>query len=124
MEITNSIQYLNTLFGYVSNVFEAPVTRRHRTGPGSWGPSYKPPKERPVKEKPKYSPVEIKVLKIAIGMRKGITASIVSQKLKVTRNHAQICLSKFFKEGKLKRVKRKAPNIRFYEYYVPEITID
>jgi hypothetical protein len=124
MEITNTVSYLNTVFGFATTVLNAPATRRHRTGPGSWGPSYKPPKQRPIKDKPKYSPVETKVLRIAIGMRKGVTGEVIAKKLKITRNHAQICLCKFFKEGKLKRVQRKVPHIRFYEYYLPEVTVD
>ena len=120
----SGLQILNNMFGYNTPIPDAPITRTHRIGVYSSG--YKrtdkdeerlaQQKQREVRDPNKLRPSERRILQI-VQCNKGVTGVDVAQKTKWTSNHCSMILTVLFKRGLIKRVKRTAPNIRFYEYF-------
>ena len=120
----SGLQILNNMFGYNTPIPDAPVTRQHRIGVYSSG--YKrtnkdegrlaQQKAKPVKDSNKLRPSERRILQI-VQCNNGVTGTDVAQKTKWTQNHCSMILTALFRRGLIKRVKRTAPNIRFYEYF-------
>lgn len=120
----NGIQILNKMFGYNTPIPKAPVTRSFRIGVYSSG--YKrtdkdeemaaQKKPRPVKDPNELRKSDKRVLQI-VRCNNGVTGTDVAKKTKWTQNHCSIILTKLFQRGLIRRVKRTAPNIRFYEYF-------
>ena len=118
------IEHLNAMFGYNTPIPDAPVTRQHRIGVYSSG--YKrtnkdeerlaQQKAKPVKDPNKLKASERRILQI-VQCNNGVTGTDVAQKTKWTQNHCSMILTALFRRGLIKRVKRTAPNIRFYEYF-------
>ena len=118
------IEHLNAMFGYNTPIPDAPVTRQHRIGVYSSG--YKrtnkdeerlaQQKAKPVKDPNKLKTSERRILQI-VQCNNGVTGTDVAQKTKWTQNHCSMILTALFRRGLIKRVKRTAPNIRFYEYF-------
>ena len=118
------ISTLNAMFGYNTPIPNAPITRTHRIGVYSSG--YKrtnkdeerlaQQKAKPVKDPNKLRPSERRILQI-VQCNNGVTGTDVAQKTKWTQNHCSMILTALFRRGLIKRVKRTAPNIRFYEYF-------
>ena len=118
------IEHLNAMFGYNTPIPDAPITRTHRIGVYSSG--YKrtdkneerlaQQKAKTVKDPNKLKPSERRILQI-VQCNNGVTGVDVAQKTKWTQNHCSMILTALFRRGLIKRVKRTAPNIRFYEYF-------
>ena len=118
------LQILNKMFGYNTPIPDAPITRTHRIGVYSSG--YKrtdkdeerlaQQKAKPVKDPNKLKASERRILQI-VQCNNGVTGVDVAQKTKWTQNHCSMILTALFRRGLIKRVKRTAPNIRFYEYF-------
>ena len=118
------IEHLNAMFGYDTPIPDAPITRTHRIGVYSSG--YKrtdkdeerlaQQKIKPVKDPNALKASERRILQI-VQCNKGVTGVDVAQKTKWTQNHCSMILTALFRRGLIKRVKRTAPNIRFYEYF-------
>ena len=118
------IEHLNAMFGYNTPIPDAPITRTHRIGVYSSG--YKridkdeerlaQQKAKTVKDLNKLKPSERRILQI-VQCNNGVTGTDVAQKTKWTQNHCSMILTALFRRGLIKRVKRTAPNIRFYEYF-------
>lgn len=118
------ISTLNAMFGYNTPTPNAPITRTHRIGVYSSG--YKRTdkdeerlarqKQREVKDPNKLKASERRILQI-VQCNKGVTCVDVSKKTKWTSNHCSMILTALFRRGLIRRVKRTAPNIRFYVYY-------
>ena len=118
------LQILNKMCGYDTPIPNAPITRTHRIGVYSSG--YKrtdkdeerlaQQKVQPVKDPNKLKDSEKRVLQI-VQCNKGVTGVDVAKKTKWTSNHCSMILTTLFKRGLIKRVKRTAPNIRFFVYY-------
>ena len=118
------ISTLNAMFGYNTPIPNAPITRTHRIGVYSSG--YKrtnkdeerlaQQKAKPVKDPNKLKASERRILQI-VQCNTGVTGTDVAQKTKWTQNHCSMILTALFRRGLIKRVKRTAPNIRFYEYF-------
>jgi len=112
------------MFGYNTPIPNAPITRTHRIGVYSSG--YKrtdkdeerlaQQKAKPVKDPNKLKASERRILQI-VQCNNGVTGTDVAQKTKWTQNHCSMILTALFRRGLIKRVKRTAPNIRFYEYF-------
>ena len=121
------IERLNAMFGYNTPIPDAPITRTHRIGVYSSG--YKrtnkdeerlaQQKAKPVKDPNKLRPSERRILQI-VQCNNGVTGTDVAQKTKWTQNHCSMILSALHERGLIKRIKRTAPNIRFYVYYKKE----
>ena len=118
----SGLQILNNMFGYNTPLPDAPITRTHRIGVRD--PRFarkeepvRPPK--PVKDPNKLKASERRILQI-VQCNKGVTCVDVSKKTKWTLNHCSMILTALFRRGLIKRVKRTAPNIRFYVYYKKE----
>ena len=120
----SGLQILNNMFGYNTPIPDAPVTRQHRIGVYSSG--YKrtdkdeerlaQQKVKSVKDPNKLKASERRILQI-VQCNNGVTGTDVAQKTKWTQNHCSMILTALFRRGLIKRVKRTAPNIRFYEYF-------
>ena len=120
----SGLQILNNMFGYNTPIPDAPITRTHRIGVYSSG--YKrtdkdqerlaQQKVKPVKDPNALKASERRILQI-VQCNKGVTGVDVAQKTKWTSNHCSMILTMLFTRGLIKRVKRTAPNIRFYEYF-------
>ena len=120
----SGLQILNNMFGYNTPIPDAPITRTHRIGVYSSG--YKrtdkdeerlaQQKAKPVKDPNKLKASERRILQI-VQCNNGVTGTDVAQKTKWTQNHCSMILTALFRRGLIKRVKRTAPNIRFYEYF-------
>ena len=118
------ISTLNAMFGYNTPIPNAPITRTHRIGVYSSG--YKrtdkdeerlaQQKAKPVKDPNKLKASERRILQI-VQCNNGVTGTDVAQKTKWTQSHCSMILTALFRRGLIKRVKRTAPNIRFYEYF-------
>ena len=118
------ISTLNAMFGYNTSIPNAPITRTHRIGVYSSG--YKrtdkdeerlaQQKAKTVKDPNKLKASERRILQI-VQCNNGVTGTDVAQKTKWTQNHCSMILTALFRRGLIKRVKRTAPNIRFYEYF-------
>ena len=118
------IEHLNAMFGYNTPIPDAPITRTHRIGVYSSG--YKrtdkdeerlaQQKAKTVKDPNKLKASERRILQI-VQCNNGVTGVDVAQKTKWTQNHCSMILTALFRRGLIKRVKRTAPNIRFYEYF-------
>lgn len=118
------IKHLNAMFGYNTPIPDAPITRTHRIGVYSSG--YKrtdkdeerlaQQKAKTVKDPNKLKASERRILQI-VQCNNGVTGTDVAQKTKWTQNHCSMILTALFRRGLIKRVKRTAPNIRFYEYF-------
>lgn len=118
------IEHLNAMFGYNTPIPDAPITRTHRIGVYSSG--YKrtdkdeerlaQQKAKTVKDPNKFKASEWRILQI-VQCNNGVTGTDVAQKTKWTQNHCSMILTALFRRGLIKRVKRTAPNIRFYEYF-------
>ena len=118
------IEHLNAMFGYNTPIPDAPITRTHRIGVYSSG--YKrtdkdeerlaQQKAKTVKDPNKLKASERRILQI-VQCNNGVTGIDVAQKTKWTQNHCSMILTALFRRGLIKRVKRTAPNIRFYEYF-------
>ena len=118
------IEHLNAMFGYNTPIPDAPITRTHRIGVYSSG--YKrtdkdeerlaQQKTKTVKDPNKLKASERRILQI-VQCNNGVTGTDVAQKTKWTQNHCSMILTALFRRGLIKRVKRTAPNIRFYEYF-------
>ena len=118
------IEHLNAMFGYNTPIPDAPITRTHRIGVYSSG--YKrtdkdeerlaQQKAKPIKDPNKLKASERRILQI-VQCNNGVTGTDVAQKTKWTQNHCSMILTALFRRGLIKRVKRTAPNIRFYEYF-------
>ena len=118
------LQILNKMCGYDTPIPNAPITRTHRIGVYSSG--YKrtdkdeerlaQQKAQPVKDPNKLKDSEKRVLQI-VQCNKGVTGVDVAKKTKWTSNHCSMILTTLFKRGLIKRVKRTAPNIRFFVYF-------
>lgn len=118
------IEHLNAMFGYNTPIPDAPITRTHRIGVYSSG--YKrtdkdeerlaQQKAKTVKDPNKLKASERRILQI-VQCNNGVTGTDVAQKTKWTQNHCSMILTALFRRGLIKRVKRTAPNIRFYEYF-------
>ena len=118
------IKHLNAMFGYNTPIPDAPITRTHRIGVYSSG--YKrtdkdeerlaQQKAKPVKDPNQLKSSERRILQI-VQCNNGVTGVDVAQKTKWTQNHCSMILTALFRRGLIKRVKRTAPNIRFYEYF-------
>ena len=118
------LQILNNMFGYNTPIPDAPITRTHRIGVYSSG--YKrtdkdqerlaQQKVKPVKDPNALKASERRILQI-VQCNNGVTGTDVAQKTKWTQNHCSMILTALFRRGLIKRVKRTAPNIRFYEYF-------
>lgn len=118
------LQILNKMFGYNTPIPDAPITRTHRIGVYSSG--YKrtdkdeerlaQQKAKTVKDPNKLKASERRILQI-VQCNNGVTGTDVAQKTKWTQNHCSMILTALFRRGLIKRVKRTAPNIRFYEYF-------
>ena len=119
----SGLQILNNMFGYNTPIPDAPITRTHRIGVYSSG--YKrtdkdqerlaQQKVKPAKDPNALKASERRIVQI-VQCNKGVTGVDVAQKTKWTSNHCSMILTVLFKRGLIKRVKRTAPNIRFYEY--------
>ena len=118
------ISTLNAMFGYNTPIPNAPITRTHRIGVYSSGfkrtnkdeERLTRQKQREVKDPNKLRPSERRILQI-VQCNNGVTGVDVSKKTKWTSNHCSMILTALFRRGLIKRVKRTAPNIRFYEYF-------
>lgn len=116
------LQILNKMCGYNTPVPDAPVTRQHRIGVYSSG--YKrteKDEERKAQVKPPKDPNALKgsekrMLQI-VRCNNGLTGVLAAQKTGWTQNHCSIILASLYKRGLIRRAKRTAPNIRFYEYF-------
>ena len=118
------IQILNNMFGYNTPIPDVPVTRHHRIGVYSSG--YKRTdkederlaqrKARPAKDPNALKQSERRVLQI-VRYNNGVTGASVSVKTGWTQNHCQMILAALHKRDLVKRIKRTAPNIRYYEYF-------
>ena len=118
------IEHLNAMFGYNTPIPDAPTTRQHRIGVYSSG--YKrtskdeerlaQKKIKPVKDPNALKPSERRILQI-IKCNNGLTGIDVASKTKWTANHCSMILTTLYRRGLIKRVKRTAPNIRFYVYF-------
>ena len=120
----NSLQILNNMFGYNTPIPDAPTTRQHRIGVYTSG-SKRPDKEKeresqrkltPPKDPDALKPSEKRMLMI-VKCNNGTTGVTAAQKTGWTRNHCQMTLAALHKRGLIRRVKRTAPHIRFYEYF-------
>ena len=121
------IEHLNAMFGYNTPIPDAPITRTHRIGVYSSG--YKrtdkdeerlaQQKAKTVKDSNKLKASERRILQI-VQCNNGVTGVDVAQKTKWTQNHCSMILSALHERGLIKRIKRTAPNIRFYVYYKKE----
>jgi hypothetical protein len=120
----NGIHVLNKMFGYDTPIPNAPVTRSFRIGVYSSGykrtdkyeERVKQSQVKPVKDPNALKPSEKRMLLI-VQCNDGITAVKAAQKTGWTQNHCSIILATLHKRGLIRRVKRTAPNIRFYEYF-------
>ena len=120
----SGLQILNNMFGYNTPIPDAPITRTHRIGVYSSG--YKrtdkdeerlaQQKQREVKDPNKLKASERRILQI-VQCNNGVTGIDVAKKTGWTQNHSQMILTALFRRGLIKRVKRTAPNIRFFVYY-------
>ena len=118
------ISTLNAMFGYNTPIPNAPITRTHRIGVYSSGfkrtnkdeERLAQQKAKPVKDPNKLKASERRILQI-VQCNNGVTGTDVAQKTKWTQNHCSMILTALFRRGLIKRVKRTAPNIRFYEYF-------
>ena len=118
------IEHLNAMFGYNTPIPDAPITRTHRIGVYSSG--YKrtdkdeerlaQQKAKTVKDPNNLKASEWRILQI-VQCNNGVTGTDVAQKTNWTQNHCSMILTALFRRGLIKRVKRTAPNIRFYEYF-------
>ena len=121
----NGLQILNKMFGYNTPIPNAPVTRNHRIGVYSSGfKRTNKDEERLIQQKKLKDPNRLKdsekrVLQI-VRCNNGVTGVDVSKKTKWTSNHCSMILSALHERGLIKRIKRTAPNIRFYVYYKKE----
>ena len=127
METT--IGTLERILGFHSNVFDAPVTRRHYTSTtGSWGPRYVPPKEPTTRidnrEKPEFSATQMKMLEIVKKSSVAMTALEISKKAKCCHNHASLSMVAFFKKGLVKRKLINSGRHRWYIYHVEQSKLD
>ena len=119
------IERLNAMFGYNTPIPNAPVTRNHRIGVYSSGfKRTNKDEERLIQQKKLKDPNRLKdsekrVLQI-VRCNNGVTGVDVSKKTKWTSNHCSMILSALHERGLIKRIKRTAPNIRFYVYYKKE----
>lgn len=118
----NGLEILNNMFGYNTPIPNAPVTRQHRIGVYSSG--YKrtdKEEERKTQIKPPKDPNALKGsekrMLMLVKCNDGMTALKAVQKTGWTQNHCSIILAALHKRGLIRRVKRTAPNIRFYEYF-------
>ncbi len=117
----NTIQMLNAMFGYGIPTFdiEPGRTQTHRIGVRDPRFARKEEPVRPpktVKDPNKLKASERRILQI-VQCNNGVTGTDVAQKTKWTQNHCSMILTALFRRGLIKRVKRTAPNIRFYEYF-------
>ena len=113
------LQILNNICGYNTPIPDALVTRSYRIGIRD--PRFVRKEEpikpaKPVKDPSKLKDSEKRVLQI-VNCNKGVTGIDVAKKTKWTSNHCSMILTALFRRGLIKRVKRTAPNIRFYEYF-------
>ena len=119
------ISTLNAMFGYNTPIPNAPITRTHRIGVYSSGfKRTNKDEERLIQQKKLKDPNRLKdsekrVLQI-VRCNNGVTGVDVSKKTKWTSNHCSMILSALHERGLIKRIKRTAPNIRFYVYYKKE----
>ena len=119
------ISTLNAMFGYNTPIPNAPITRTHRIGVYSSGfKRTNKDEERLIQQKKLKDPNRLKdsekrVLQI-VQCNNGVTGVDVSKKTKWTSNHCSMILSALHERGLIKRIKRTAPNIRFYVYYKKE----
>lgn len=121
----NTINVLERILGFRSNVFDAPVTRKHYTSTtGSWGPRYVPPKvhaDRTVsREKPEFSATQMKMLDLVKKNNIAMTSLEISKKIKCCQNHASLSMHAFFKKGWVKRKLVCSGRHRWYVNYVNE----
>lgn len=121
MDITNSINYLNTIFGYNNVLPDAPVSYSNRVGLNGSNCRYIAPK-KPVKPENKEinannaTMSESVVLKIINKSDKPISANEMAKKTKWTRNHCSILMGSLFKKGKIRRLKEYGHGTRWYIY--------
>ena len=118
------IEHLNAMFGYDTPIPDAPITRTHRIG--VYSSDYKrtdkdegrlaQQKAKTVKDPNKLKASERRILQI-VQCNSGVTGIDVAKKTGWTQNHSQMILAALHKRGLIKRVKRTAPNIRFYVYF-------
>ena len=119
------ISTLNAMFGYNTPIPNAPITRTHRIGVYSSGfKRTNKDEERLIQQKKLKDPNRLKdsekrVLQI-VRCNNGVTGVDVSKKTKWTSNLCSMILSALHERGLIKRIKRTAPNIRFYVYYKKE----
>ena len=118
----NGIHVLNKMCGYNTPIPDAPVTRHHRIGVYSSG--YKRTEKEAERKAQVQVPKDPNALKgsekrmlLIVQCNDGITAVKAAQKTGWTQNHCSIILAALHKRGLIRRVKRTAPNIRFYEYF-------
>ena len=118
------LQILNNMCGYNTPIPDAPVTRQHRIGVYSSGFQRNHKEEERLaqqkiakpKDPNKLKDSEKRVLMI-VNCNNGVTGTDVAKKTKWTANHCSMILTALFRRGLIKRVKRTAPNIRFFVYY-------
>lgn len=125
----NTISVLERILGFHSNVFDAPVTRKHYTSStGSWGPRYVPPKiiepSTEAKEKPEFSKTRLKMLDLVKKSDVPITALEISKRMKCCQNHASLTMTAFFKKGWVKRKLINSGRHRWYIYHVEQNKLD
>lgn len=125
----NTINVLERILGFHSNVFDAPVTRKHYTSTtGSWGPRYVPPKvheDRTAgREKPEFSQTRLKMFDLVKKSHKPLTALEISKVMKCCQNHASLTMTAFFKKGWVKRKLISSGRHRWYIYHVEQSKLD
>ena len=120
----SGLQILNRMFGYDTPIPDAPTTRQHRIGVYSSG-FKRTEKDKEREEQQKLKPVkdpnalkdsEKRILMI-VKCNNGITGEIAAKKTGWTQNHCSMILTALFRRGLIRRTKRTAPNIRWYEYF-------
>lgn len=117
------LNILNAMFGYNTPIPDAPVTRSFRIGVYSSGFKRTSKDEersaqrkvKPPKDPNALKPSERRILQI-VQCNNGVTGVDVAKKTGWTQNHCSMILNALYKRELIKRVKRTAPHIRFYEY--------
>ena len=125
----NTINVLERILGFHSNVFDAPVTRKHYTSStGSWGPRYVPPKvhddRTSGREKPEFSQTRLKMLDLVKKSNIPMTALEISKVMKCCQNHATLSMAAFFKKDMVKRKLISSGRHRWFIYYVEQKQLD
>lgn len=108
----NAVQTLNNMFGYITPSF----VRIEHYNPSNQQVTAPVKPAKPVKEPDALKASERRILQI-VNCNNGVTGIRVAEKTGWTSNHCSMILTTLFKRGLIKRVKRTAPNIRFYEYF-------